>query len=328
MAKWHYLLLGAGFSRNWGGWLADEVFEYLLGRPEIVASEELRRILWESQLRGGFEYALEVLQAAAGRGDSGASDHVEKLKAAVVAMFDEMNYAFDDIVNWELSDQHDSQISTFLMKFDAIFSLNQDLLLERHYLSGNPELRHPERWIGAAMPGIAPIAAPTASIIGQRWQILADDEFKIDARIQPYFKLHGSTNWNSRDGKGTLVIGGNKTEAIGGSPILTWYFREFEAALFAGDARLMVIGYGFRDQHINDLIIRAVNHCGLKLFVVSPEGAGQARLVNRSAGGAIHASDKLESAFERGVIGASRRGLKEIFGGRGAELAKLERYFS
>jgi hypothetical protein len=27
----HYLLTGAGFSRNWGGWLANEAFEYLLG---------------------------------------------------------------------------------------------------------------------------------------------------------------------------------------------------------------------------------------------------------------------------------------------------------
>jgi hypothetical protein len=26
----HILLTGAGFSRNWGGWLADEAFEYLL----------------------------------------------------------------------------------------------------------------------------------------------------------------------------------------------------------------------------------------------------------------------------------------------------------
>lgn len=29
------LLLGAGCTRNWGGWLAPEVLEHLLGRPEI-----------------------------------------------------------------------------------------------------------------------------------------------------------------------------------------------------------------------------------------------------------------------------------------------------
>ena len=28
-------LLGAGFSRDWGGWLANEAFGYLLGCAEI-----------------------------------------------------------------------------------------------------------------------------------------------------------------------------------------------------------------------------------------------------------------------------------------------------
>ena len=31
----YILLTGAGFSRNWGGWLASEAFEYLIGCGEI-----------------------------------------------------------------------------------------------------------------------------------------------------------------------------------------------------------------------------------------------------------------------------------------------------
>lgn len=42
-----YLLLGAGISRNWGGWPASEAFEYLLGRQEIAGNEPLRRLLWK-----------------------------------------------------------------------------------------------------------------------------------------------------------------------------------------------------------------------------------------------------------------------------------------
>jgi hypothetical protein len=34
----HYLLTGAGFSYNWGGWLAIEAFEYLLGAPRSPLS--------------------------------------------------------------------------------------------------------------------------------------------------------------------------------------------------------------------------------------------------------------------------------------------------
>ena len=56
----HILLTGAGFSRNWGGWLASEAFEYLLGCTEI--DEETRRLLWESG--GGFEDTLADLANA------------------------------------------------------------------------------------------------------------------------------------------------------------------------------------------------------------------------------------------------------------------------
>ena len=51
----HLLQLGAGFSRNWGGWLVSEAFQYLLGCPEICASEVLRCLLWRHQVTGGFE---------------------------------------------------------------------------------------------------------------------------------------------------------------------------------------------------------------------------------------------------------------------------------
>ena len=48
------LLTGAGFSRNWGGWLSA-------GSPEI--DDNLRSLLWPSkEPGGGFEDALAELQ--------------------------------------------------------------------------------------------------------------------------------------------------------------------------------------------------------------------------------------------------------------------------
>ncbi len=59
----YHLLTGAGFTRNWGGWLADEAFEYLLGAPEV--DKYLRDVLWQAKLHGeGFEGALSVVQGA------------------------------------------------------------------------------------------------------------------------------------------------------------------------------------------------------------------------------------------------------------------------
>ncbi|WP_125957219.1 SIR2 family protein [Novosphingobium sp. MD-1] len=324
----HYLLLGAGFSRNWGGWLAGEVFEYLLGRPEVAENEELRQALWVSQSKGGFEYALETLQARQKTGDQTAATLLETLQIAVVAMFNDMNEGFNGIINWEFSNHINSQIATFMMNFEAIFTLNQDLLIENHYLSANPELRRNDRWDGAAMPGLLPVGNGFASIVGQRWQIQDENSFKLEDRIQPYFKLHGSTNWDTPDGSNTLIVGGNKTGAIGGSPILKWYYEEFEKAIFQGNARLMVVGYGFRDEHINATLIKGTMDHGLRLFIVTPAGADQARQVNPANSGAIKARSPLEDAFERGLIGASQRRLSEIFGGNGMELAKLLRFFA
>ncbi len=59
----NYLLTGSGFSRNWGGWLANEAFEYLLGCEEI--DNLLRHKLWQSKTSGnGFEDTLADLQQA------------------------------------------------------------------------------------------------------------------------------------------------------------------------------------------------------------------------------------------------------------------------
>jgi hypothetical protein len=55
----HILLTGAGFSYNWGGYLAKEAFDYLLGVTE--PDDDLRRLLWAHQVKGwGFEITLAV----------------------------------------------------------------------------------------------------------------------------------------------------------------------------------------------------------------------------------------------------------------------------
>jgi hypothetical protein len=41
----HILLTGAGFSRNWGGFLATEAFEFLLGCPPEPAPTALRELI-------------------------------------------------------------------------------------------------------------------------------------------------------------------------------------------------------------------------------------------------------------------------------------------
>jgi hypothetical protein len=141
------LLTGAGFSRNWGGWLANEAFEYLLGSPEV--DDNLRYILWESKKHnGGFEDALAQLQEEYNRSKDARSEKpLRDLQAAIVGMFNYMDQAFAN-TTFEPQNYIEYLIRTFLVKFDAIFTLNQDLLIERHYLDDNISLSQPRRWSG------------------------------------------------------------------------------------------------------------------------------------------------------------------------------------
>jgi hypothetical protein len=321
----HLLLLGAGFSRNWGGWLASEVFEYLLGCQEIAAHPMLRAALWRHQHSGGFESALEEIQAEFAK-DPSVKPQLDALQQAVLTMFEDMNWAFHN-VQFEFQTFKERMVAYFLSRFDAIFSLNQDLLLEAHYLNqDSPALFNPGRWHGAQLPGMHRPSYVHDSGWGGFWAPLPEDKYVVHDRMQPFYKLHGSSNWY-KAGSPLLVMGGRKTHAIRQHPVLQRYAADFEASLLKPETRLMVIGYGFRDAHINETLIRACD-AGLKLFIVAPEGGDIARLVSPTAYAPIKGlPTPLEEAFKKSLIGASRRPLRDTFKRDAAEFNKIERFF-
>jgi len=326
------LLIGAGFSRNWGGWLAAEVFEHLLGCPEVVRDASLSRLLWQHRERGGFESALAELQAQFVRDQNSVRGPLMALQDAVKRMFDDMNAAFMAATEWQFGQQYiERQVVTFLTRFDAIFTLNQDVLLEHHYASDNIVLLGKKKWAGLELPGMRRTSPEeplyTNSWSRSTWTPSPEEYFKADDRFQPIYKLHGSSNWKREDGLPMLIIGGAKAREIGQTPILSWYAKVFEESLEARNARLMVIGYGFRDDHINAAIVHGVER-GLKLFIVAPEGAQIAQWLNPTRPhGHSMTPTRLERMIEESLIGASRRGLCEIFGNDDAEFAKVMRFF-
>lgn len=328
-----FLLLGAGFSRNWGGWLASEAFEYVLGCQEIRTNPQLRALLWKHQVSGGFEDALAELQQVYAHslapGDQAA---MKAFQEAVTRMFGDMNRAFIELVDWEFQRTDRARmLGPFLTQFDAIFTLNQDVFLEHHYQSQDISLLGSRRWAGAELPGMQRRASEDpryATSWGMStWVPLPDSEFRVARGSQPLFKLHGSSNWKDTWGSDLMVIGGTKALEIGQRPILTWYARLFEECLSSANARLMVIGYGFRDQHINDILARASER-GLQMFVIAPEGAEIAMRLNQTRSpGQIAAPSALEEVLKRTLIGASRRPLRDTFGSDTAEFAKVTRFF-
>jgi hypothetical protein len=312
------LLLGAGFSHNWGGYLASELLDRLLGRPAVMNNNYLRQKLWSKKDSGGFEVALAEVQADFRREPAAYKDHLDAFQGAIEYVFDEMNRHFLDIPTIETAPLFvDRLIRTHFVKYDAIFTLNQDILLDHHYLDANIHLSAPGRWDGPQIPGMQrhPPADGNTSWGNCIWTPQQDPiQFTVAARQQPFIKLHGSRNWRAADGGTMLVIGANKPHAIAVHPILDWYFHLFQGTLLQPDVRLVMIGYGCRDKHVNDVLIQAVDQFGLKFYVVDPLGSGLAKAVNPTNGGPIYAPNELDHAFQSGLAGATNRPMRQIFG--------------
>lgn len=313
------LLTGAGFSYNWGGMLASEVFSYLIGCDEI--DDELRRLLWRDR---NFEDVLAALQRAT---DDEGKRRYQLLVSALAGMFNGMGQAFMQR-EFEFRNPPDTRYSlqSFLARFDAIFTLNQDTLLEQKYIP----LVGPPKWGRAHLPGIKYLGSPqlTGSVY-DRIAVMEPNpgDFQMPPGIQPYIKLHGSCNWNDGPSGGRiLIMGGQKAVSIGQFPILTWYHQQFRNMLMRAGARLMVIGYSFSDAHINDAIMVAIKRGDLKLFLVDP--AGDKILDKRDPRAMIpdHPGPLLDTIPPR-IIGISQRPISTTFNSDIVEHGNLCRFF-
>lgn len=152
------------------------------------------------------------------------------------------------------------------------FTLNQDLFVERHYYNGTrprlPGIQTHQEWFGTRFNRQLGeedyVTLPEGDALDAMGELLSGGTFY-------YLKLHGSYNWRSADGTRRMVIGQGKTDQIETEALLARYFAVFEEVLAEEDGRLLVIGYGFRDQHVNRVLAEAVRQSGLKVFIVTPE---------------------------------------------------------
>ena len=159
------------------------------------------------------------------------------------------------------------------------------------------------------------------------WSPLAQEKFQIAKNLQPIIKLHGSWNWSTEGGRPLLIVGGNKALEVKQHPILSWNFEQFKECLSRPDTRLMVIGYSFRDEHVNRIIDDATTTPNaLQLFIIDPWGVDVSN-ENRDPAGLITAPSSRFEKFKPRLIGASRRNLNGTFSTDRAEFAKVMRFF-
>jgi hypothetical protein len=311
------LLIGAGFSKNWGAPLASEFFDHLLTFPAVGDRRSLKRLLMESQEQGGFEHALSQLQS---RSDPDSAMDRTVLENALDLLFQRVNRLFFNAPRFEFQQHRRWTVRDFLGRFDAIFTLNQDVLLEHHYARHVDLLGSPRGWTHVALPGMRP-TVPIGDELDRTWGMYVwvpgDDPAQGDPHGQPIYKLHGSTNWRTQEAGGLMVLGGAKEHAIQRHPTLARYFSTFRESLRDGGARLCVVGYGFGDAHINREIENAMLDTGLGVFLVDPAGEEAYRRANPTyrSEALIKAKSRLDEAFAVGLAGVCRAPLREVFGG-------------
>jgi SIR2-like domain len=263
------LLTGAGWTRNWGERLASEVWEDLIGHHSVQGNSRLRELLLNEQ---SFEVAL-----GATRCDPFTDADRQVFERALLDVFVSMDR---EIARHD----HDPWINIYgvqkliyrfwkghLQNVDSgyIFTLNQDLWPERHLYNhianGTP---------CPSLPGllVTPNQQFFSSVmdIGSRDLTMQPVATFAESMLRGNFniiKLHGSFNWRTADALGAMVVGTGKVDQIASSPLLAWYFDIFRNVLSAGGVRLMIIGYGFGDEHVNAVIAEAIEHHDLKVFI-------------------------------------------------------------
>jgi hypothetical protein len=291
------LLLGAGFSKNFGGFLADEVFLKIFNHPNLT--KQLRSYVETFVDNSDFEQLYEdILEDKQNQFSIAEKDII---KEVILAIYKEIDAKIQlNIFSTQAPFSYLKTISFIINNFSPenngvgyVFSLNQDLLLERLFADYLKKLEfyRPGGWNGeiqgALLPFYGPIETPffkyhkddsRANASFQSFENLNQETIdkwlensnKSLYRKLPYLvKLHGSYYWRKlQDGKEAVwIVGKNKEQKIQQTPLLKLYFDKFAEIIQSPGLDLYVFGYSFRDHHINDIIFNACKQ-GLRLIVV------------------------------------------------------------
>jgi hypothetical protein len=273
------LLTGAGFTKPFRGYLASEMWALILNQPEIYNYPKLRQCLL-----GNLNFELVYDLIAKNENAEYGADERKAFVSALEKAYEQLHEATCKHFQIEAYQLCRALLSRFgRVKDNEIgiaFTLNQDLFLERHFsmdlcnvsipgLNGDTwfRARHSQRF------EVEPIQLPSLEKVDG----LASEFWSRKKQDLAYFKLHGSMGWRSTYGNESMIVGTTKASAIEREPLLRWYSCVLKQVLHASDRNLLVIGYGFRDPHINAVIAEGVSKHRLRLFVVSPQSPEQFR---------------------------------------------------
>lgn len=255
------LLTGAGFTHNFGGFLAREMWSKIFNNPLVQANPEARKLLLN-------DFDFESVYSAK---MSGGEETIKVIRTAVEAAYKDLD---DTVKNWVFNSDNPTALNTYglgeLLSFISqggsdkgwFFTLNQDLYMERKNGYRSPGASFGQPFVDKEEGGgVKIVTLPDQAGV---------EKAKTTLNNAAYIKLHGSYGWVSSRGGNQMVIGKNKVSDIEQEPLLKWYFEIFQNLIYEGNKKLLVIGYGFADNHINDILLKGVQEHGLSLYIINP----------------------------------------------------------
>ena len=267
------LFTGAGFSKTYGGFLVNEVWGRIYNHKN--ASEKIKL---ELQKDKNYEKIFGNL----------SEDGKELLKEILSNIFQDMDEKIKNKVKGLQYFISPEKPNLFFdkNKYNFIFTINQDLLVERYFLhQANKNknfmpLYYPYIDFDIYSQAVSQIydSDNVLTIQGQDGYsfekltktIKFDKTKEIKKEKVNYIKLHGSFNWHHSEGWNINVTGSRKPEQIDDTNTLLFGMKCLERVSNIENLRLYVFGYSFSDQHINKFLIDSTKK-GAKLVIISVE---------------------------------------------------------
>lgn len=298
------LLTGAGFTRNFGGFLAREMWSKIFNNPLVQGNTEARGLLLND-----FDFE-SVYSAKMSHGE----ETIKIIREAVEMAYKDLD---DTVKNWVFNHNNPIALNTYglgeLFSFISsrssekgwFFTLNQDLFMERKHNYRSPGAMFSQPFVEGDNGKIGIITLPNQDGV---------EKNKNTLNNASYIKLHGSYGWISSCGGNQMVIGKNKVNDIDQEPLLKWYFEIFQNLIKEGNKKLLIIGYGFADNHINDILLNGIQEYGLSLYIINTTDPETFK--NRLEGKPSHSGSWEVSKYSKiwdGVKGYFPYSLRDIY---------------
>ena len=268
------LLTGAGFTHNFGGLLAKDMWAAIFNNHRVQNNFRLRTLLLDQH---DFESVYFDVMTKAEWEDSDK----EILADAVYKAYERIDVV---VRNWVFCRDatypvNDYGLRKLISRFGEaeqpgfFFTLNQDLFIERKYVGDEkptrPGVPNNRQWFrdDSHQP---PLTPGDLSQLPTQEKLEKDKGALFTGSNFFYIKLHGSHDWIDSDGNRRMVIGRDKDNQINREPLLREYLSVFKQVLCQKQRHLLIIGYGFGDDHINHVIADAIKKNNLKVYVLSP----------------------------------------------------------